>query len=193
MLVHGTGHTLEELGLEVLPKNTYLQFKQLNQALKESQKTGALGSLFAWHTVPQLGILDVLSLREGIFGVHCACRQRIVCCSAVSRPGCTSSCLPDSQNPPFTGYHFHEEDITEVDPKYVRNCMYDRGVERVTHFVLINNDTNVIFLDPEVCICTFSHQPDTLKYRFLPVLTCWRRFSSSQKRRRGTRSSSWTG
>ena len=121
MLTHGTGHTLEELGIEQVHFNTYLSFKELNTMLRQAEEMRCCFSLIS----PELGTLDVFRARTGIFAVHC--------------------------------YHFDREDILDIDSNTVRTCKL-QGLEPITHFILVNTDTNVIFLAPEVVMMSVQER-----------------------------------
>ena len=64
LLVNGTGMSLDELGVEQLPVETYLSFKNLNSQLAPAGKP----ALFAFRTTA-LDIESLIGLKEGIFGV----------------------------------------------------------------------------------------------------------------------------
>ena len=46
-------------------------------------------------------------------------------------------------------YHFHWEDIQDVDSSNVRDMKFINGVEPIPHYIVVNLDTHVLYLDPE--------------------------------------------
>ena len=118
MLVHGTGHSLDELGIKKMPRASYLSFRHLGCQLLAGS---ALAKQFRFQTV-QHTIHEVLGFTSGIYGVHC--------------------------------YFADAEDLEDslISSRHIRNAFLGDGVETQAHFVLINNDTNVIFIAPELFI-----------------------------------------
>ena len=46
-------------------------------------------------------------------------------------------------------YHFHWEDIQDVNSSNVRDMKFINGVEPIPHYIVVNLDTHVLYLDPE--------------------------------------------
>lgn len=46
-------------------------------------------------------------------------------------------------------YHFHWEDIPDVDSNKVRGMKFINGVEPIPHYIVVNLDTHILYLDPE--------------------------------------------
>ena len=130
MLVHGTGHSLDELGIAKLPRGTQLSFKELNQQLRSLRST-RLAKCFRLKTVPRdFSIFHMLSSQRGVYGVHC--------------------------------YHFNREDAEDIPSEYdVRKLFEEKGIEAITHFVVFNMWTGVVFLDPELEFVTLKDKQDT--------------------------------
>ena len=118
MLVHGTGHSLDELGIKKMPRESHLSFRHLACQLGDGS---AIAKQFRFLTV-QHTIHEVLGFTSGIYGVHC--------------------------------YFADAEDLEDslISSSHIRNAFHGDGVETQAHFVLINNDTNVIFIAPELFI-----------------------------------------
>ena len=121
MLVHGTGHSLDELGIEKMPYESHLSFRHLACQLGDGS---AIAKQFRFLTV-QHTIHEVLGFTSGIYGVHCYFAD--------------AEDLADTQ-------------ITSSD--HIREVWKRFHVETQKHFVVINNDTNVIFIAPELFIPT---------------------------------------
>ena len=121
MLVHGTGHSLEELGIAKMPRDSHLSFRHLSNQLQHHGS--AIAKQFRLEKVKHT-IHEVLGFTSGIYGVHCYFAD-----------------AEDLANTPITSDH-------------VRDAYEVCGVETQKHFVVINNDTNVIFIAPELFIPT---------------------------------------
>ena len=119
MVIHGTAHSLEELGIEELPATVKTSFSILNEAFIHA--TSPLGRAFRFFP-QELGIEALLHHGCGGWGVHV--------------------------------YHFNAEDIVLVNSDTVRSSYEESGVEAIPHFIHLNLDTNVIFLNPEVVFLT---------------------------------------
>ena len=121
MLVHGTGHSLDELGIKKMPRDSHLSFGHLGCQLCAGS---ALAKQFRFETV-QHTIHEVLGFTSGIYGVHC--------------------------------YFADAEDLANTQmtsSDHIRDVWNRYHVETQKHFVVINNDTNVIFIAPELFIPT---------------------------------------
>ena len=116
MLVHATGHSLEELGIAKLPRGTQLSFGEVSQQLTGLRST-PIAKCFRLKTVPRdFSIFHVIASQRG---VHC--------------------------------YHYDRKDVEDVPSEYdVRKLYEKKGIDAITHFVVFNMWTGVVFLDPEL-------------------------------------------
>ena len=129
-LVHGTGHSLQDLGVDKLDYGSRLSFANLAEQLNNAGSS-PLAKCFKLKKVSS-SIQELVRCAEsGIYLVHC--------------------------------YWLNEEDCETFfeshSSKEIRNA-HALGYECVPHFIVMNLDTNVMFITPELDFITPKDRAD---------------------------------